>query len=144
MATPRSCLSTVAAAAPEYKTLPLPETADGCIGAEALDVLVNTHCDVIAVGPGLGTGAGVREVVHGLLERADVPLLLDADALNVFAADPDRLRSKSGGTVVITPHPGEMARLCAKTSSEVQADRVGVARSFAVEHEIYVLSLIHI
>lgn len=139
VATPRSCLSAVAAAAPEYKTLPLPETADGGIDAEALDVLMNTRCDVIAAGPGLGTGTGARAVVHGLLEGTDVPLLLDADALNVFAVDPDDLRSNNGRILVITPHPGEMARLCGKTSSDIQTDRVSLARSFAVDRHISVV-----
>ena len=139
VATPRSCLSIVAAAAPEYKTLPLPETSDGSIGAEALDVLLNVRCDVIAAGPGLGTNSAVSEVIRGLLEGTEVPLVLDADALNVIAADREGLRAKGSGTLVITPHPGEMARLCATTSLDVQIDRVSVARRYAVDNQTYVV-----
>ena len=139
VATPRSCVPTVAAGAVEYMTLPLSEAAEGIVSADALHELLDVPCDVIAVGPGLGIGAGPTRLVHGLVERAGVPVVLDADALNVFADDPARLRGRDGVDLVVTPHPGEMARLCGRTVSDVQADRVGVARAFAAEHRIYVV-----
>ena len=67
--------------------------------------------DVIAVGPGLGTAPSTVRFVHALVERAGVPLVLDADALNAFAEEPDRLAGTEGRDVIITPHPGEFARL---------------------------------
>jgi len=139
VATPRSCVAMVAAGAPEYMTAPLPETADGAVRGEALDVVLDTPCDVLAAGPGLGAGAGAAEVVHGLLERARVPIVLDADALNVCAEAPARIRDRGGADVVLTPHPGEMARLCGKSVQEVQTDRVDAARRFAAGHRAHVV-----
>ena len=139
VATPRGCVSSVSSAVPEYMTLPLPETEDGTVAADALGVILEFGCDVIAVGPGLGTTADVSVLVHGLVERASVPLVLDADALNVFATDPSRLTGRDAVPIVITPHPGEMARLCQTTSAEVQSDRLKTARHFAKEHQLFVV-----
>src|SRR5690606_11006489 len=78
IATPRSCQPILAAMAPEYMTVGLPESEHG-LAPEALDVLLASAADVIVAGPGLGTAAGTVAVVRGLLERAGVPLVLDAD-----------------------------------------------------------------
>jgi NAD(P)H-hydrate epimerase len=67
-----------------------------------------------------------------------VPVVLDADGLNAFEGRSDELSGK-GRTLVITPHPGEMARLAGSTVAEVQKDRLGVARKFACEHELIVV-----
>ena len=139
VASPASCTAAVAAGAPEYMTLPLAETADGGVSGEALDAVLAAPCDVIAAGPGLGTGAGAARLVHGLLERARAPLVLDADALNVCAGASARMRERAAGVVVLTPHPGEMARLCDRPAAEVQADRVATARRFAAEHRAHVV-----
>jgi hypothetical protein len=111
VATPRSCLAVVAAMAPEYMTEPLDETAAGTIDYAAVDRILDLTADIIAVGPGLGQSPATTAFVHALLERSGVPLVLDADALNAFAGDPDRLVGRDEVAVVITPHPGEMARL---------------------------------
>ena len=139
VATPRRCVSSVSSAVPEYMTLPLPEAEDGTVAADALGLILEFGCDVIAVGPGLGTSADVSALVHGLVERSSVPLVLDADALNVFATDPSRLTGRDGVPIVITPHPGEMARLCQSTSAEVQSNRLNTARRFAKEHQLFVV-----
>lgn len=139
VATPGSCVPAVAAGAPEYMTLPLPETAGGTVSGEALEAVLEARCDVIAVGPGLGAGTGSVRLVHGLLERARVPLVLDADALNVCAGEPSRLDRRAAPDVVLTPHPGEMARLCGGSAAEVQADRLGTARRFASKRRVHVV-----
>ena len=139
VATPRGCVASVSSAVPEYMTLPLPENEDGTVAAEALRVILEFGCDAIAVGPGLGATAAVSALVHGLVERSPVPLVLDADALNVFATDPSRLAGRDGVPIVITPHPGEMARLCQTTSAEVQTDRLNTARRFATAHQLFVV-----
>ena len=72
-------------------------------------------------------------------ERAGTPIVLDADALNAFQADPDRLTGAEGRDVIITPHPGEFARLTGVTTAEVQANRVELARTFAATHHVYVI-----
>jgi hydroxyethylthiazole kinase-like uncharacterized protein yjeF len=87
----------------------------------------------LVIGPGLGTHSDVRRLVDWSLAEAGVPLVLDADALTVLAADKQPLR-ESESAVVLTPHPGEMARLIGDSVAAVQADRVGCARRFAVDH----------
>jgi NAD(P)H-hydrate epimerase len=139
VATPRACLPIVASMAPEYMTLALHDDPPGCLAGEALERLLDQPQDVIACGPGIGTTPGVVEFVRGLVERAAQPLVLDADALNVFADDPGRLSGREDRDVIITPHPGEMARLTGFSVEEVQANRLDVASDFATTHRVYVV-----
>jgi len=139
VATPRSAWPVVAAMGAEYMAEPLPETAAGSVAAEALDRVLTLPADVIAAGPGLGTGEGTRVLVRGLLEHSGVPLVLDADALNVLAEDPSALGGRDGVDVIITPHPGEMARLLDVAVEEVQRNRLEAARGFAMSHHVHVV-----
>jgi ADP-dependent NAD(P)H-hydrate dehydratase / NAD(P)H-hydrate epimerase len=139
VATPRSCLPIVAAMGPEYMTEGLEETATGTIDFTALERVLDFKADVIAVGPGLGQSPGTAAFVHGLVERAGVPLILDADALNAFVDDPERLVGRDGVDVVITPHPGEMARLLNLSVEAVQHDRLRHATEFAAAHRVHVV-----
>ncbi len=138
VATPQRCVESIAAGAPEYMTLPLPDTDDGTLSVDGLEAVLDFSCDVVAVGPGLGTTPGVAALVGGLIERVEVPVILDADALNVLG-DLNRLAARQGRDTIVTPHPGEMGRLCGLTSAEVQSDRIGVARRFAVDHQVTVI-----
>jgi hydroxyethylthiazole kinase-like uncharacterized protein yjeF len=95
--------------------------------------------DVIAIGPGLGLGRGTRAFVTTLVDRATMPVVIDADGLNAFADDPDRLSGRDGRDVIITPHPGEMARLVGMSTDEVQSSRLEIARNFASAHRLYVV-----
>jgi NAD(P)H-hydrate epimerase len=74
-----------------------------------------------------------------LFERVGVPLVLDADALNAFGGDPDRLMGRDGVDVIITPHPGEMARLLNTSVDAVQHDRLRHATEFAARHRVHVV-----
>jgi ADP-dependent NAD(P)H-hydrate dehydratase / NAD(P)H-hydrate epimerase len=139
VATPRSCLPIVAAMGPEYMTEPLEETAAGTIDFSALDQVLEFKADVIALGPGLGQDPSTSAFVQGLVERAGVPLVLDADALNAFTGDPERLGGRDGVDVVITPHPGEMARLLNTTTEAIQKERLRHARQFAAAHRVHVV-----
>ncbi len=139
VATPRSCLPIVAAMAPEYMTEPLDETASGTVDFSAIDRVLEMNADVIAVGPGLGQAPGTAAFVQALLERTGVPIVLDADALNAFAGEPDRLMGREEVGVVITPHPGEMARLLNTSIEAVQHDRLRHAREFAASHRVVVV-----
>jgi len=139
IATPRSCAPILAAMAPEYMTEPLDETTAGTIDFGAIDRVLELDADVIAVGPGLGQAPGTAAFVQALVERAGVPLVLDADALNAFVGDPDRLMGRDGVDVVITPHPGEMARLLNVAIEAVQHDRLAHARDFAAAHRVHVV-----
>ena len=139
VATPRSCVPILASMGPEYMTLPLDETPEGTIDYAALERVLDVAADVIAVGPGLGVTPSTGAFVMGLVERAGVPLVLDADALNAFAAEPERLVARDGIDMVITPHPGEMARLVGREVEAVQHDRLEIAREFSAAHKLHVV-----
>lgn len=138
VATPSTCQPILAAMAPEFMTEALDETPDG-IDPDAVDLMLETARDVIAIGPGLGQSPGTQAFIRSLVDRATLPLVIDADGLNAFAGEPDALAGREGRTVIITPHPGEMARLVGVSTEEVQADRLEIARRFAVAHHVYVV-----
>jgi len=139
IATARSCVATVAAMAPEYMTEPLEETSAGAIDFSAVDRALDFKADVVALGPGLGQDPSTAAFVQAIVERSGVPLVLDADALNAFSGDPERLVGRDGVDVIITPHPGEMARLLNVSIEQVQSDRVEHAREFAASHKVHVV-----
>jgi NAD(P)H-hydrate epimerase len=135
-AVPEPVLPLVAAIAPELMTFPMAATASGQIatGGLATEVLeqILPGKTVLAIGPGLGQGAETTKFVIGLLAVTKIPVVIDADALNILATMPELLPkiAANGRTVVLTPHPGEMARLAGITVAEVQANRLQVARDF--------------
>jgi NAD(P)H-hydrate epimerase len=124
--------------APEVMTEPLAE-GEGSVTVEAIDRVLELAQDVIACGPGLGRTRGAFEFVRTLLDRATVPLVLDADALTLLAGEPGRLLGRDDRDVIITPHPGEMARLVGASIDDVQANRLDVAADFATTHRVYVV-----
>ena len=138
VATPLSCQAIVATMAPEYMTFGLAETSDG-LDPGGVEALIEMARDVIAIGPGLGQASGTKQFIQRLVDRATTPLVIDADGLNAFTDDPDRLSGRDGRDVIITPHPGEMARLVGMSTDEVQASRLEIARNFAVAHHVYVV-----
>jgi hydroxyethylthiazole kinase-like uncharacterized protein yjeF len=123
----------------EAMTEPLPLTEGGGLGKDAVEraLEIAKSRDVVVLGPGLGAGADVRAFVRELLERCERPMVIDADGLNAIApsgkgAGALALLRRTTATVV-TPHPGEMARLTGSTVAEVQRRRLEVARTFALE-----------
>jgi NAD(P)H-hydrate epimerase len=137
-AVPAAALPVVSSIAPELMTWPLEANAAGFIGEENLKpeklAQLIAGKTVLAVGPGLGQSAETAKFTAGLLASTQIPAVLDADALNILAAKPVLLAKLARGgkrTLVLTPHPGEMARLAATTIAEVQANRLELARSFA-------------
>ena len=139
VATPAACQPILASMTPEVMTEALAESSDGTVVGAALETVLALQQDVIACGPGLGRGPAVAEFVRGLLDRAAVPLVLDADALTVLADDPTALEGRDERVVIITPHPGEMARLIGVSVDEVQANRRQVAADFAATRRVYVV-----
>ena len=139
VASPRSCQPTVAAHGLEYRTEGLDETPDGTVHFAAASAVLDIDADVIVAGPGLGRGEGVTTFVRELLDKYDGPLVLDADALNAFADEPSLLVGREGRDLIITPHPGEMARLVGCSVEDLQADRIGIATDFAKRHKLYVV-----
>lgn len=89
----------------------------------------------VAIGPGIGTHPKTRKLVLSLVESSPVPMVIDADALNCLGEDPDVLKRKKA-PAVLTPHPGEMARLYGLSTSQIQSDRVGTARNFARKFQV--------
>jgi NAD(P)H-hydrate epimerase len=138
VATPAGCQPVVAAMAPEYMTDAIAETEAGLDPAD-VDRVLELARDVVALGPGLGQERDTKAFVNALVDRATMPLVIDADGLNAFTGAPDRLAGREGRDVIITPHPGEMARLVGMSTEEVQASRLEVARNFAATHRVYVI-----
>jgi len=139
IATPRSCVPTLAMMMPEYMTEGLEETAAGTIDFGAVERVLDLKADIIALGPGLGHDPSTSAFVHALVERSGVPLVIDADGLNAFVGDTERLAGRDGVDMIITPHPGEMARLLGATIEQVQSDRLEHARDFATSHRVHVV-----
>lgn len=135
VASAQSAIPVIASHAPELMTEALPETETGAIAALDHDLLAGLirGKDVIAVGPGLGTHPETVSTVRRLVEEAPQFLVIDADGLNALAGV-----ELKGQNLILTPHPGEMARLTGKRTAEVQADRVGVARGFSTGHGVTV------
>jgi hydroxyethylthiazole kinase-like uncharacterized protein yjeF len=142
IATPKSVLPTVAGFHPEVMTEPLEETEAGTISKRVLgyghaDALLK-NISVLAVGPGISRHPETADFVRALVKRYDLPLVLDADGLNAFEGKASELNGKNR-RLVITPHPGEMARLLGSTVAAVQQDRQKTARDFSREHEVIVV-----
>ncbi|MGD0739433.1 MAG: NAD(P)H-hydrate dehydratase [Terracidiphilus sp.] len=135
-AVPAPALPVVSSIAPELMTWPLAATNEGQAAAENLApdriAALTAGKTVLAIGPGLGQSAETAKFAIGLLSATKIPAVIDADALNILASDTSRLTELAKGrTLVLTPHPGEMARLIGSTVAEVQANRLEVASSFA-------------
>jgi ADP-dependent NAD(P)H-hydrate dehydratase / NAD(P)H-hydrate epimerase len=139
VATPKSALPVVAGLGLEYMTEPLPETDSGTISLQALDGRVMDRLlegkSVVAVGPGIGGASETVEFVRELVRDTKVPMVIDADGLNAVAGSLDCLNGKDR-VRVLTPHPGEMARLAGVKTAQVQSNRLEVARDFAAAHEV--------
>jgi ADP-dependent NAD(P)H-hydrate dehydratase / NAD(P)H-hydrate epimerase len=144
-AVPAPALPIVASVAPELMTWPLQSTASGTVSALApkkLAALVKVLFEgktVLAIGPGLGQSAEAAKFTTDLLSKTQLPAVIDADALNILASKRallPKLSKKGQRTVVLTPHPGEMARLAGTTVAEVQANRLETARSFAQRYGV--------
>jgi hydroxyethylthiazole kinase-like uncharacterized protein yjeF len=139
VATPASCQPIVAGQGVEFMTVALDETPDGVCDLAAVEQVLALAADVVAIGPGLGTGPAVGAFVRELLTRCEQPMIVDADALNACVGEAAMLRGRDGRPVVVTPHPGEMARLLGCSVADVQANPVGLAREFATTHALHVV-----
>ena len=139
VAATRGELDAILGFAPEVMGHALPADAEE-LGPQALEPLLSAAegKDAVLLGPGIARGAGTRELLARLLPSLSIPLVLDADGLNALAGDVSILRD-AGGPVVLTPHPGEMSRLVRRTTTEVQADRIGTARDLAAASGAFVV-----
>ncbi|MCM3764872.1 NAD(P)H-hydrate dehydratase [Neobacillus niacini] len=140
LAVPEGIYPMAAAQCSEALFLPLPEE-NGHIAARAIVQISSAlpQFDCVAVGPGLGRFPGgekwLKQLLYALTGQA---LIIDADALYLIRNDLGLLKGYNG-QVILTPHPGEMSRLVNKTVSDIEADRLGIAATFAKENNIYLV-----
>ncbi|BDV43379.1 bifunctional NAD(P)H-hydrate repair enzyme [Geotalea uraniireducens] len=125
----------------EAMTIPLPDDGQGFLGSTALPAIVGAWegKDSIAIGPGMSWNTATAELVRQVIRLVTAPLVVDADGLNALSEEVEALANKKSPTVVLTPHPGEMARLTGASIAEIEADRLGVARAFSVRYGVYVI-----
>jgi hydroxyethylthiazole kinase-like uncharacterized protein yjeF len=136
IATPTPALPIIAAFQPEFMTEPLPATREGTFSMEPLrsgrlhELL--TGMTVLAIGPGVGQHSETQEFLRAVItDTAELPIVLDADGLNAFAGQGELFERKKTKSLIVTPHPGEMARLLGTSISQVQQDRVKTASEAA-------------
>jgi NAD(P)H-hydrate epimerase len=140
-AVPKSILNLVASVALELMLAPLKESDEGAVSLENLTpdgleaLILSKRITTVALGPGLSTRGEASAFARELVARVKLPMVIDADALNAFAGRASELNGQDR-VMVLTPHPGEMARLTGLTIKEVEADRIGLARRFATEHHL--------
>jgi hydroxyethylthiazole kinase-like uncharacterized protein yjeF len=141
-AVPAPALPVISSFAPELMTWPLKANDAGGISAGNLNsehlAALTKGITVLAIGPGMGQSEDAAKFCLGLLGATKIPVVVDADALNILSGIPGKLAelTKDGRTVVLTPHPGEMGRLAGISTKEVQADRLNVARRFALQNRV--------
>ena len=139
VATAQRALPNVAGFAAELMTEPLSETDTGGIAMAAFESgrleKLAANMTVVAIGPGIGRHAETVDFVRAAVKAVKCPVVIDADGLNAFDGKTELLDG-SRRPLVLTPHPGEMSRLAGISIKAVQADRLGVARAFAREHNL--------
>ena len=138
VATPETVMPIVETKLLEVMTLALPETPDRLLGLEAASALQDfcQNKSALAFGPGIGVAPSTANLLWDLLPQLEIPCVLDADALNNIISHLD-VFSHMKQPPVLTPHPGEMARLLAHTSTKsINTDRIGIAKAFAMQHHV--------
>ena len=138
VACPESVADVVSSFEPCYLTLPLAADKDGKLLASAADQLLDRSFDVMAVGPGMGKSDELGRLLAKLVTSVTKPLIIDADGLNLLAPQIEILKSRPGSTI-LTPHPGEFARLRGQKRADEHADRTEAAARFAAEHGVVLI-----
>jgi hydroxyethylthiazole kinase-like uncharacterized protein yjeF len=143
-AVPGTIIDSVATFTPELMMESMPASPSGELDKEVTPEQFQRMIEritVIAIGPGMGQGPGAETLLKAVLSDTKLPVVIDADGLNLLAANSSLLEqmtevAKSGRTIVLTPHPGEMARLAGKSVAEIQANRLEAARKFVQERGV--------
>jgi NAD(P)H-hydrate epimerase len=133
LAVPSSLIPAMEASAAEVIKLALPEE-NGAVSLDAQFAIAERleWAEVVAIGPGLGTQAGAQTLVKHVLSTFQKPIVLDADGLNVLASHRERIR-EAAGPVILTPHPGELARVMNLGIKEIKKNPVEIARQVAID-----------
>ncbi|NOR50278.1 MAG: NAD(P)H-hydrate dehydratase [Desulfuromonadales bacterium] len=137
LACPQSVQPSIVSRLTEVMTVPLADS-EGELSLLAFDELLALAegKQALAIGPGLGLGEETGDMIRRLVQDSDLPMVIDADGLTAICGHTDVLERQLSRQIVLTPHPGEMARLMGLTTAEIQADRFMVARDFAVRHRV--------
>ena len=142
VATPEPALPSIATMQPEYMTESLPATRAGTFAMEAVRsgrlAEVERGKTVIAIGPGVGRHPETQQFIRNAVAETELPIVLDADGLNAFAGHGASLATRKSRHLVVTPHPGEMARLAGCSTADVQKDRVKAALNAAKKWNAHV------
>ena len=141
LAIPASLNSILEVKTTEAMTLPLPDAGGGTLDKGAADAIIAAlgGKDVVAIGPGVSWNAGTAGLIRRLVGEITQPLVIDADGLNAVSEEVAVLQQKRSQALVLTPHPGEMARLAGTTTAAIEADRIGAARSYACQFGVYLI-----
>jgi NAD(P)H-hydrate epimerase len=124
----------------EVMTEPLPETPKQTLSLRAYNTILRL-CEnkkAVIIGPGIGTFKETQSLILKLLKTLNLPVVLDADGLTALATQPKILPS-TNRSLILTPHPGEMARLVRSTVKEVQENRIGLSRNFSQSNHVHLL-----
>lgn len=134
---PESLNLLITTSVPEVVTIPLNEMRRGVININQITKIIDeaSEVDVVAIGPGCGTSSEMSELVRQMIDAVECPLVIDADGLNVLAKNVSWLNNKKS-EIILTPHPGEMARLTGLSIDEVTDNPIDVARDFAAEYGV--------
>ena len=126
-------------AVPEAVCIPVKQNEKGMLSSECIDIPnLADGSDALLFGCGVGQSGDTEKILQKILKYSEIPTVIDADGINVLSCNIDILK-KAKAPVIITPHPGEMARLCGVTVKEVEADRIGIAGNFAKKYSCIVV-----
>ena len=124
----------------EAMTIPLQSAARGILSIEDYRVIQEAlyNKKALVIGPGIGTAEETAQLMHRLYAEIEMPMLVDADGLNILASNPGLLNNAPGPRI-LTPHPGEMARLTGRATRQIQENRLEVTREFALQYKVHVI-----
>ncbi len=137
---PKSLHNVIESSTLEVMSCPLVENSEGFLSESSFDAVMHnvTGKKCLAIGPGIGTDPSTKKLIIRLLCEIELPVVLDADGLNLLAGETNELK-KLKSPAVLTPHPGEMSRLTGKTVLQIQNNRVACAREFAAEYNVHLV-----
>lgn len=116
---------------PEAVCLPCKQTTSGVLESDCIDIKeLSKSASALLFGCGVGKGKDIEIILSDIINNCEIPVVLDADGINALSLNIDILK-KAKAPIIITPHPGEMARLCGKTVAVIESDRISAARNFA-------------
>jgi NAD(P)H-hydrate epimerase len=137
---PKSLNSIMAVKLTEAMTQPLPETPQQTLSLHGFNTILRL-CEnkkAVIIGPGIGTVKETQSLILKLVKTLDLPIVIDADGLTALATQP-KILPTTNRSLVLTPHPGEMATLTRSSVKEIQEDRIGVSKNFSKSHHVHLV-----